>query len=221
MNDTHDVVIIGTGVAGALIAWKLSEKGAKVLMLDAGEKRVESADRDQFVKAFAELSQQDRSPIRPYTKIDDLNKRFSHSPDVEDFAKPGSAPLYYQQAGPDLFKSQYARFVGGSTLAWRGNCPRFIPKDFKLAENYQRGVDWPISYDDLEPYYCDAEDAMGVAGDHDEWNSITRRSRPFPMPKITQAYGDLQLIKALGKTTFDGTKIHISRPAAGAQFGAL
>src|SRR5262245_34301631 len=132
MNDTYDVVIIGTGVAGSLIAWKLSANGAKVLMLDSGEKRMEKADRDQFVKVFAELSQQERFPIRPYTKIDELNKRFSHSPDQEDFAKPGTTPLYYQQSGPDLFKSQYARFVGGSTLAWRGNCPRFVPNDFKL-----------------------------------------------------------------------------------------
>ena len=137
MNDTYDIVIIGAGVAGALIAWKLSGKGARVLMLDAGEKRIEKADRDQFVNVFAELSQADWSPIRPYTRIDDLNKRFSHSPDVEDFAKPGATPLYYQQSGPKSSRAEYAQFVGGSTLAWRGNCPRFVPNDFMLAKCYQ------------------------------------------------------------------------------------
>jgi choline dehydrogenase-like flavoprotein len=210
MTDTYDAVVIGTGVAGALIAWKLSEKkGAKILMLEAGEKRIEKADRDLFVKVFAELSQQARAPVRPYTQIDDDNKRFAHSPDVEDFAKPGTTPLYFQQSGPQMFKSQYARFVGGSTHVWRGNCPRFIPNDFKLAERYKRGVDWPISYDDLELYYCDAEDALGVAGDYDEWKSVGRRSRPFPMPKIEQAYGDRELMEALGKTKFDEVDVRL------------
>jgi choline dehydrogenase-like flavoprotein len=208
-NATYDVVVIGTGVAGALIAWKLSaRKGAKILMLEAGEKRLD--DRKQFVKIFAELSQKVRSPIRPYTQIDDDNKRFSHSPDApEDFLKQGATPVYYQQSGPDMFKSQYARLVGGSTWAWRGNCPRNAPNDFRLFERYKRGVDWPISYDELEPFYCDAEDALGVAGDHDEWNSVTRRSRPFPMPKIAQAYGDRELMEALGKTKFDGVDVRL------------
>src|SRR5712692_5057348 len=105
MTDTYDAVIIGTGVAGALIAWKLSgKKGTKILLLDAGEKRIEKTDRDQFVKVFAELSQQARSPIRPYTQIDDDNKRFSHSPDVEDFNRPGAC--VYRKPYPSLLSDR-------------------------------------------------------------------------------------------------------------------
>src|SRR5262249_43800392 len=130
-------------------------------------------------------------------------------PGCRGLEKPATPALYYQQSGPDLFKSQYARFVGGSTLAWRGNCPRFVPNDFRLAERYQRGRDWPISYDELEPSYCDAEDALGIAGDHDEWSSVAPRARPFPMSKIVQAYGDRQLMKGLGKSRFDNTEIRL------------
>src|SRR5712692_62317 len=104
MSTQYDVIVIGAGVAGALTAWKLAGRGAKVLILDAGELRVAQKDRDQFVKIFAELPQSRRSPLRPYTEIDADNKTFAHSPDVEDFAI-GKNP-YYEQVGPDAFKSQ-------------------------------------------------------------------------------------------------------------------
>jgi len=128
---------------------------------------------------------------------------------VEDFAI-GKNP-YYEQVGPDAFKSQYERQVGGSTWAWRGNTPRFVPNDFRLQSRYGHGVDWPISYDDLESYYCDAEDALGVAADHREWNGLAgaHRSRPFPMTRIAQTYGDQQLKRALRGARFDGVDIRI------------
>lgn len=88
MSTNYDVAVIGAGVAGALIAWRLAEKGLKVVLIDAGEKRLEKNDRRQFVKVFAELPQARRTPSRPYTEVDADNKKFAHSPDAEDFAKP-------------------------------------------------------------------------------------------------------------------------------------
>jgi choline dehydrogenase-like flavoprotein len=210
MPNEYDAIIIGAGVAGALVAWKLAEANHSVLLLDAGEERLQKTDREAFVKLFSEASQKGKSPSQPYVDAD--NKKFAHSPDVEDFnlAKPGDN-LYYRQSGPEPFKSQYQRLVGGSTWAWRGNCPRFIPHDFKLKTLYGQGVDWPISYDDLEPWYCDAEDALGVSGNHKEWDNLlgARRSRAFPMKEIAQCYGDRQLRKRLGKIHFDGHELKI------------
>ncbi|MGH9837598.1 MAG: GMC family oxidoreductase [Blastocatellia bacterium] len=210
MKTEYDVVVIGAGVAGALIAWKLADKGASVALLDAGEKRMEDADRKAFVKAFAEAAQKNKTPSQPF--VTERSQRFAFSPDPPDFkiTKPGDG-AYYRQSGPDVFKSQYQRIVGGSTLSWRGNCPRNIPNDFKLKTLYNVAVDWPISYDDLEPWYCDAEDALGVAGDHDEWNNLlgAYRSRQFPMPKIAQCHGDQQLIKRLKGFKVDDVAIKL------------
>ena len=192
MADEYDVVVIGAGVSGALIAWKLAEAKCHVLLLDAGEKRLEKSDRAAFVKLYAEATNRSKTPSQPYVDAD--NSKFAHSPDTPDFALADPAnKLYYRQAGPNIFKSQYQRLVGGSTWSFRGNSPRNIPSDFKLKTLHGVGVDWPISYDDLEPWYCDAEDALGVAGDHKEWNGIfgAYRSRKFPLPKIAQAYGAL------------------------------
>jgi choline dehydrogenase-like flavoprotein len=213
MANEYDVVVIGGGVAGALIAWKLAQAKCNVVMLDAGEKRLDKADREVFVKAFAEAVNTKKTPSQPYVDAD--NSKFAHSPDTPDFNPADAAnKLYYRQVGPDMFKSQYQRLVGGSTWAWRGNSPRYIPSDFKLKTLYpklDKAVDWPISYDDLEPWYCDAEDALGVSGDHSEWNGVfgAHRSRRFPMPKIAQAYGDQRLKKRLNGLKIDGMEVKV------------
>jgi choline dehydrogenase-like flavoprotein len=69
--------------------------------------------------------------------------------------------------------------VGGSSNCWWACTPRFLPEDFRLCSTYGVGCDWPVSYDDLEEYYCDAEDIMAVSGPAD---APFPRSRPYPLP---------------------------------------
>ena len=88
--------------------------------------------------------------------------------------------------------------AGGTTWSWRGNCPRFLPSDFKMKSKFNVADDWPVSYDDLEKYYCDAEDEIGISGNDKEWDEKVngKKSRPYPMKQIQQAYSD-KLIKEI------------------------
>ncbi|TIP96477.1 MAG: GMC family oxidoreductase, partial [Mesorhizobium sp.] len=61
----------------------------------------------------------------------------------------------------------YTIGLGGGTNCWFAQTPRFHPNDFRLKSLYGIGNDWPISYDELEPFYCDAEDVMSISGDPD------------------------------------------------------
>jgi choline dehydrogenase-like flavoprotein len=70
---------------------------------------------------------------------------------------------------------------GGGTNCWYGQTPRFHPSDFKLKTRYGVGNDWPIDYDDLEPYYAQAEALMSISGDPD-MGTMFPRSTPFPLP---------------------------------------
>jgi choline dehydrogenase-like flavoprotein len=70
---------------------------------------------------------------------------------------------------------------GGGTNCWFGQTPRMHPSDFKTRTLYDVGQDWPISYQDLEPYYCQAEDIMQIAGP-DDLGIQFPRSRPYPQP---------------------------------------
>ncbi len=70
-------------------------------------------------------------------------------------------------------------FGGGSNCWWAGT-PRMLPSDFRMQSTYGVGIDWPFDYDELEPYYCDAENIMSVAGHSDV--TPFERSQPYPLP---------------------------------------
>jgi choline dehydrogenase-like flavoprotein len=71
--------------------------------------------------------------------------------------------------------------VGGGTNCWYAQTPRFHPSDFRMRSNYGVAQDWPLDYDELEPYYVAAETKMSVAGSP-EMNVILPRSAPFLQP---------------------------------------
>jgi choline dehydrogenase-like flavoprotein len=116
---------------------------------------------------------------------------------------------YYVQAGPDLFKSTYERRVGGTTWHWLGTSLRHLPNDFRLRSLYDVAVDWPISYDDLEPWYGPAEQALGVAGDSEQ-NLGSSRSSGYPLPPLRLTYLDTQVALAAEKL---GLKVHLTPQA--------
>ncbi len=68
--------------------------------------------------------------------------------------------------------------VGGGSNCWWACTPRMHPEDFQLQTKYKVAVDWPVNYDQLEAYYCEAEDIMEIAGPSD--SSPFPRSRPYP-----------------------------------------
>ena len=68
---------------------------------------------------------------------------------------------------------------GGNSKCWMGGTTRMMPGDFQLKSRYGVGTDWPVSYEDLEPYYCEVEQVMQISGPAD---SPMPRSAPFPLP---------------------------------------
>lgn len=210
--DHFDVVIVGAGVAGALVASKLVADKAEtvsVLLLDAGEGVVEGeAPQDRLHLVQAYVTAANKTMGAPYKGR--KGDKVAPSPDTPDD--------YYDQGGnKEKFKATYQRRVGGSTWHWRGNIPRLIPNDFRMKSVYGVGVDWPITYDDLEKWFCDAEWEIGVAGDHNEWNGFmgAYRSRPYPMSKIWPCFGDTVVEKALEGVTFNGIPVKVfSTPQA-------
>jgi glucose dehydrogenase len=197
MEENYDIVIIGGGVAGATLAWKISEKlpELKVIILEAGIDR--SADRTKMSLAFA--ASVIKSPISAYDKDPAILLK-----------SPADTHDYYSKDS-DIFKSTYLRTGGGTTWHWLGNTPRHLPNDFKLRSQYGQGVDWPISYDDLESYYGEAETQLGVSGNHGEWNGAfgAQRSKDFPMPMIWPSYLESILKQGLEGKIIQGKKIEI------------
>ena len=203
MDNTYDIVIIGGGIAGAMLAWKVSEKlpGLKIIILEAGIDR--SSERTQMALSYA--ASLNKGPGSAYDK----------NPAILLKSPVGTNDYFSHDSDP--FKSTYLRSGGGTTWHWLGNTPRHLPNDFKLKSKYGHGVDWPIGYDDMEKYYSDADTQMGVSSNHLEWNGAlgTNRSKDFPMPMIWPSYLETTLKVGLVGKSIEGKKIEVrSTPQA-------
>jgi choline dehydrogenase-like flavoprotein len=119
---TADVLVVGAGVAGSLIAWKLAGRGVNVLVLESGP-RVDRAAAVTIFQKAAEKTPESAYPDLPYAP----------RPTVADY------DAYFVQAGPVKFKSTYERRVGGTTWHWLGTTLRLVPADFALRARYGVG----------------------------------------------------------------------------------
>ena len=148
-----DVLVIGSGAAGAAVTKRLTDLGAKVLCLEQGG----------WIRA------QDYPSSRPDWEIQIHRGAFHFSPNVrrrwEDYpvAETGANP-----PGVLMFNA-----VGGSTHHWAAHFPRFHPSDFRARTLDGVAEDWPIRYQDLERYYDMNDAEMGVA--RIKWRSSQRR----------------------------------------------
>jgi choline dehydrogenase-like flavoprotein len=215
MSNRYDVVVIGSGVAGALCAWKLSQLGSyRILILEAGDNAVTHAQRVIFQNVMD--TQGNRGDMyAPYMNLE--SRFFAPVPEnaqleLEDQRDKGKEKYYdYTSESKHAFKAGYNRMVGGSTWSWRGNCPRFLPSDFSLKTTFGKGRDWPLDYNELEPWYCEAEWELGVSGNHQELDGLfgAFRSRPFPMPGIPLSYSDEQVKKRIDGASVLNTHVRV------------
>ncbi|SFB82797.1 Choline dehydrogenase [Halobiforma haloterrestris] len=162
-----DVCVIGAGPAGGIVAERLAQAGREVVVLEAGP-RFDFDDR---------LARQERA-IRPaYDR-----------PDVWDGDPERDA---HSASGEWFYPLNHARVkgVGGSTLHWQGMVMRLHEDDFRSETARGVGVDWPLEYDDLRPYYAEAERELGVAGGEDN-PFAPPREEPFPMEAFPPSYSD-------------------------------
>lgn len=216
MKYDYDVIIVGSGVAGAICAWKLSTLGDyRILILEAGDNGIGEGQRLEFHHAMDRRGNRG-DMFAPYMELD--TRAFAPSPEnaTKPLPKPGEVSdekyFDYTPASQDTFRAGYNRLVGGSTWAWRGNCPRFLPVDFKMQTTYGKGRDWPISYDDLEKFYCEAERELGVSGNHTELDGLfgAYRSHEFPMPGLPLTYSDTLIKPLINRKKLNGTTIRVT-----------
>ena len=171
----YDAVVVGSGAGGGVAAWALARSGRTVLLIERGD----YPDTDQ-------LAQDHLRNARTDTGLDHRTLRSSvHNPrtvvlDADPVVLPAWDPRYGSNA--DTF--------GGGTRVYGAQAWRFVPEDFAMATTY--GVpdgsalaDWPIGYDDLEPFYTQAEYEIGVCGSDAPHAGSSRRSRPYPMAPMT------------------------------------
>jgi choline dehydrogenase-like flavoprotein len=181
-SDLPDVCIIGAGLVGGLMAYELANRGLTVVVLEAGP-RYSLGERMAYMQDIV----YGRIPGHPFV---------SNFPERDVYSNVGK--VYYP------LNVLRAKAVGGSTLHWGGEALRFIASDFRLKSLYDIADDWPITYDEIEPYYVKAERALGVAGIADN-PFASPRSADFPLPPFPYSVTDKLFERACGKL---GIKVH-------------
>jgi quinoprotein glucose dehydrogenase len=162
-----DLCIIGSGITAAMVAEKVSElRDARIVVVEAGD----------------EVLPLEQRPARRQRFLD-----YGENPWPDDHIDGLSAQ--------DPLQSRSMQ-VGGQAMHWGGVTPRFSPEDFRLNSLYGIGDDWPITYDDLDPFYQEAEERLGVAGEQGP-PEMDPRGAPFPMPPIPLSY-NLSLFREWG-----------------------
>ena len=104
--------------------------------------------------------------------------------------------------------------VGGGTNCWWAQSPRLHPTDFALQTKYGVGQDWPLSYDDLVPYYADAERIMMIAGPNDI-SAVWHDTPPYPLPPHNMTTADRLMKAAMPDRHFSVPNARLSRPVGG------
>jgi choline dehydrogenase-like flavoprotein len=175
LRPRYDAVVIGSGAGGGVAAAELTAAGRTVLLVERGDyPDTAYLAADQLRNARTDIGLDHRT-LLPSAG----NPRTLHLGDRTEVLSAWD---------PRWGSNAYT--VGGGTRVYGAQAWRFVPEDFRMASTY--GVpdgsalaDWPIGYDDLEPYYSRAEWEIGVCGTTEGDSALAPRSRPFPMPPLS------------------------------------
>jgi choline dehydrogenase-like flavoprotein len=198
--ERSDVCIIGAGASGAAAAKVLTERGMKVVALERGPWR----KKETF--GGDELANVNRYNLWPDPLLNPRTHRTSAG----------------EKASVDLF-CPVPQMVGGGTVHWQGWLPRFAENDFRLRTIVgdlpgTSLADWPITYDDLEPYYTKVEWAFGVSGQAGANKFEGPRSKGYPCPPMPMSRYAEKFHRgcgALGWNSFPTPQAALSQPYNG------
>ena len=163
-KDQFDAVVVGSGATGGFAAKELTERGLKVLVLEAGgplpEEKFEKAAKAQF------------AAIGSWARIK-AGMTGQHKQALTSFYSPEKAFLFVNdsehpyESPQDFYLWLRGKQVGGRFLAWGRVALRMSDYTFKFKSHEGAGLDWPIGYSDIAPYYEKVERFLGVVGNDD------------------------------------------------------
>jgi choline dehydrogenase-like flavoprotein len=160
---TYDAIVVGSGMSGGWAAKELTEKGLKTLVLERGRhvehiKDYPTADKDPWELPYGnELTLKDHQDYSIQKTVYNFKQDTKHF-----FVKDTEHP--YNQIQPFNWIRGYQ--TGGKSLMWARHCFRLSDLDFEANAREGIGIDWPIRYRDIAPWYDYVEEFIGVSGEN-------------------------------------------------------
>jgi choline dehydrogenase-like flavoprotein len=199
------VIVVGSGAGASVVAWHLATTGHEVLILEKGRHLLPGLGSAAGIGP-ARFGNDEVKAGRAFENQDDLLEPRTARTQAE--ANQGVA----RSVVGDI--NDLPTCVGGGTIHWDAKTPRFWRQDFKGRSLYgpvagANVADWPLTYEDLAPYYDEIERRLGVQGDAARMPARSQeqmpRSGPFPMPPNPPMLAGLRLAEGarrLGYTAY-------------------
>lgn len=185
-----DAIVVGSGISGGWVAKELCQRGLKVLILERGpdiEHGGPDYSKDTALRLHPsedQVSDEDKALHYPYYEgvsyaLFNSNRKFWAS----DHDHP------YETVPGKPYRWIRGYHLGGRSLTWARQSYRWAPQDFESNAKDGHGVDWPIRYEDLEPWYGHVEAFAGVSGNYDEIPQLPDGDflPPFPFNCVEEA----------------------------------
>lgn len=212
-QNTYEAIVIGSGISGGWAAKELCERGLRVLMLERGNTVqhpvYETASKDiwEFPHRL-HLSPPDRSshPIQSrHWSFREDNKQYY----INDLDNPYDETKRFDWIRGDI--------VGGRSLLWSRACYRWSDLDFEANAKEGIGVDWPVRYKDIAPWYNHVEAFIGVSGNNDGIAHLPdgQFMPPFEMNSVEKFFKQQVETKYAGRRVIMGRTANLTEPVKG------
>jgi len=213
-QNTYDVIIIGSGISGGWAAKELCEKGLKVLLLDRGRNMEHVKDYPTATMNPWDFKHRNTLTDEDKKKNFIQSRHFSYREDTKHFFINDQENKYNE---PKRFDWIRGDIVGGRSLLWGRVCLRWSDFHFEANKRDGHGVDWPIRYKDLAPWYDYVESFIGVSGNTDGIDTLPdgKFLPPFEMNSVEKDFKQKIETKYKDRHVIIGRVANLTKPVKG------
>jgi len=216
--NTYDAIVVGSGISGGWAAKELCEAGLKTLVLERGRDVVHLKDYPTAMLAPWEFPHRGEMPEKFIKENPLITRAAGFSESTQHFFIRDKDHPYEQEKPFDWIRGYQ---VGGKSLIWGRACPRWSPYEFISPARDGYGIEWPVGYDDIAPWYSHVEKFAGICGNKDGLESMPDGEYlpPFEFncvekdlsKKISERYTDRRMIHGRWAQLTEARDIHLKQ----------
>jgi len=220
MSDTtsYDAIVIGSGISGGWAAKELCDKGLKTLVLERGRNIEHIKDYPTATKNPWEFPHHGQLPLSLLEENPVIGRCYAFDESTEHLFMKDKEHPYVQEKPFDWIRGYQ---VGGKSIMWARESQRWSNFEFTSPAKYGYGIDWPIRYSDIAPWYSHVEIFAGICGNYDGLEAMPDGEflPPFEMncvekelqQKIGSKYKDRFMVHGRGAHLTQPKEIHLKQ----------
>jgi choline dehydrogenase-like flavoprotein len=208
---SFDAIVVGSGISGGWAAKELCEKGLKTLVLERGRNVVHIKDYPTMNMNPWELPHRGAMARQQLKENPLISKAAGYGEDTAHFFVKDRDHPYVQEKPFDWIRGYQ---VGGKSIIWGRACQRWSKYEFTAPERQGYGINWPIGYDDVAPWYSHVEKFIGVCGNRDGLEAMPDGEYlpPFDFNCVEKHLSDKVRAHYGNRYVVQGRWAHLSQP---------